>query len=66
MKAIDVCFKQKRPEDKIEGNKKYWYPIVGKAFVSDDNTRMDVKLHSVPINWDGELVVFLKSKWEQT
>ena len=61
MKIVDVCGKKLRPENKIEDNKKYFYPVVGKAFVEDD--RIDIKLESIPLNWNGELVIFLdKSK----
>ncbi len=62
MKTLDVCGKVPRPEDKIDGNKKYFYPVVGKAFMEEDGTRIDIKLESIPINWNGQLTIFLNPK----
>lgn len=61
MKTGDVCTKTPRPDNKVEGNKKYYFNSVGKAFM-DDGGRVDIVMHAVPINWDGKLVIFFNSE----
>jgi hypothetical protein len=61
MKTGDVCSKTPRPEDKIEGNKKYYFNVVGKAFLNE-NGNVNVKLFATPINWNGELIIFFEEE----
>lgn len=58
--VCDVVYPKPRTADEVEGTKKYWYPVIGKAFVAEG--RIDIRLDSLPLpaHWDGRLVIFQK------
>ena len=56
---VDVCFPKPRSPDEVVGSKKYWYPVIGKGFMYPHSNKIDIQLDSVPLNWDGSLVVWL-------
>lgn len=58
MKSADIVYKIPRPTNKVKDGKKYFYHIVGKAFIED--TKIDIKISSIPINFNGELTIFIK------
>jgi len=57
-KTADVVYKIPRPINKIEGDKKSYFHIIGRAFIEED--KIDIKIFSIPINFNGELTIFIK------
>lgn len=54
--VADVLLKIDRPKEKVTENKKYFFEKIGTAFVQEN--RIDIKIYAVPINWNGEIVIF--------
>lgn len=58
MIVADIVYAVPRKKEKIEGKKKLFFHVIGRAFIED--SKIDLKISSLPINFNGELTIYIK------